>query len=125
MREQPVPFSHTHDVSGLGIDGLCHAAVAEFSFAGMPSTKSYTTAIRSSGPMPPLQPVHQRLRTDRPIAWVGVHNRPDVVYFDQSFTLTVRRGVPGCFTPGAEAAILTRCRSRTHSSRRQPTEDRR
>jgi hypothetical protein len=44
VREQPVPFSHKHHVSGLGIDcRYCHAAVEESSFAGMPTTKTCMT----------------------------------------------------------------------------------
>jgi hypothetical protein len=35
VREQPVPFSHEHHVSGLGIDcRYCHTTVEVSSFAG-------------------------------------------------------------------------------------------
>ena len=38
---QPVPFSHQHHVSGLGIDcRYCHASVEYAPSAGMPSTES-------------------------------------------------------------------------------------
>src|SRR5579862_990374 len=37
--EQPIPFSHRHHVSGLGIDcRYCHTTVEVSSNAGMPST---------------------------------------------------------------------------------------
>src|SRR5699024_9007756 len=37
--EQPVPFSHKHHVSGLGIDCLyCHTSVMDSQFAGVPAT---------------------------------------------------------------------------------------
>src|SRR2546423_5977706 len=40
VREQPVPFSHKHHVSGIGIDfRYCHTSVEENSFAGIPPTK--------------------------------------------------------------------------------------
>src|SRR6184192_3053364 len=40
IREQPVPFSHEHHVSGLGIDcRYCHTSVETSSFAGMPATE--------------------------------------------------------------------------------------
>ncbi len=43
-REQPVPFSHKHHVSGLGIDcRYCHTSVEEVAFAGIPSTKTCMT----------------------------------------------------------------------------------
>ena len=74
VREQPVPFSHKHHVSGLGIDcRYCHAAVEESSFAGMPTTKTCMTChaqIWADAPM--LEPVRQSLRTNRSIAWVRV-----------------------------------------------------
>src|SRR5690349_15329343 len=41
VREQPVPFSHAHHVSGLGIDcRYCHTSVEKSAFAGMPSTET-------------------------------------------------------------------------------------
>ena len=39
-RDQPVPFSHQHHVSGLGIDcRYCHTSVETSSFAGIPATQ--------------------------------------------------------------------------------------
>src|SRR4051812_40475025 len=43
-RDQPVPFSHEHHVSGLGIDcRYCHTSVEKSSFAGIPPTKTCMT----------------------------------------------------------------------------------
>src|SRR6059036_267362 len=40
-REQRVPFSHQHHVSGLGIDcRYCHSTVETSSYAGIPPTKT-------------------------------------------------------------------------------------
>src|SRR5207248_2917829 len=40
VRSQPVPFSHDHHVSGLGIDcRYCHTSVEKSAFAGIPSTE--------------------------------------------------------------------------------------
>ena len=40
-KPQPVPFSHQHHVSGLGIDcRYCHTSVETSSFAGIPPTKT-------------------------------------------------------------------------------------
>ena len=39
VREQLVPFSHEHHVTGLGIDcRYCHTTVETSAFAGMPAT---------------------------------------------------------------------------------------
>src|SRR5712692_3824745 len=58
-REQPVPFSHQHHVSELGIDcRYCHTSVEESSFAGLPPTATCMTChsqIWVSSPM--LEPV--------------------------------------------------------------------
>src|ERR1041385_1344462 len=40
-RAQPVPFSHQHHVSGLGIDcRYCHTSVEVSAFAGLPPTET-------------------------------------------------------------------------------------
>ncbi len=40
-KSQPVPFSHQHHVTGLGIDcRYCHTSVEQSSFAGIPPTKT-------------------------------------------------------------------------------------
>src|SRR5262250_3566438 len=40
-REQPVPFSHRHHVSGIGIDcRYCHTSVETAAFANIPPTKT-------------------------------------------------------------------------------------
>src|SRR5712692_4518523 len=58
-REQPVPFSHKHHVSELGIDcRYCHTSVEKSSFAGLPPTATCMTChsqIWVSSPM--LEPV--------------------------------------------------------------------
>src|ERR1700723_3481704 len=41
QKPQPVPFSHQHHVTGLGIDcRYCHTSVETSSFAGIPPTKT-------------------------------------------------------------------------------------
>jgi len=43
-RNQPVPFSHEHHVSGLGLDcRYCHTSVENARFAGMPPTETCMT----------------------------------------------------------------------------------
>jgi hypothetical protein len=97
VREQPVPFSHQHHVSGLGIDcRYCHTSVEESSFAGIPATEvcmNCHSQIWAESPM--LAPVRESFRTGRSIPWTRVHNLPDFTYFNHS--IHVQKGV-GCVT---------------------------
>jgi hypothetical protein len=97
VREQPVPFSHEHHVSGLGIDcRYCHQSVETSAFAGMPSTKtcmSCHSQIWTNAEM--LAPVRQSWQAGQPLRWNRVHNLPDFVYFNHS--IHVAKGV-GCNT---------------------------
>ncbi|HOA76032.1 MAG TPA: cytochrome c3 family protein [Phycisphaerae bacterium] len=93
--EQPVPFSHEHHVSGLGIDcRYCHTSVEESSFAGFPPTKTCMTChsqIWTNARL--LEPVRRSWETGLPLPWVRVHNLPDYVYFDHG--IHINKGV-GC-----------------------------
>ncbi|MEW6755183.1 MAG: cytochrome c3 family protein [Candidatus Latescibacterota bacterium] len=95
--EQPVPFSHKHHVSGLGIDcRYCHTSVEVSAFAGIPPTETCMTChsqIWTEAPM--LEPVRASFRNGVPLQWARVHDLPDFVYFDHS--IHVNRGV-GCQT---------------------------
>ena len=92
---QPVPFSHAHHVSGLGIDcRYCHTSVEEAAYAGVPPTATCINChklIWNDSPM--LETVRQSYAEGRPIAWSRVHDLPDYVYFDHS--IHVAKGV-GC-----------------------------
>ena len=94
-RKQPVPFSHKHHVSGLGLDCRhCHTSVEESAFAGLPATKTCMTChsqVWADSPM--LEPVRASFRTDQPLEWTRVHDLPDFVYFNHS--IHVKKGV-GC-----------------------------
>ncbi len=96
-REQPVPFSHKHHVSGLGIDcRYCHTSVETSAFAGIPPTKTCMTChsqIWADSPM--LEPVRESYRTDESIEWLRLHDLADFVYFNHS--IHVKKGV-GCDT---------------------------
>jgi hypothetical protein len=97
VRDQPVPFSHQHHVSGLGIDcRYCHTSVEKISFAGIPPTQICMNChkqVWADSPM--LEPVRASLRDNRPIEWIRVNNTPDFVYFDHS--IHIHKGV-GCET---------------------------
>jgi hypothetical protein len=96
-REQPVPFSHKHHVSGLGIDcRYCHTSVETSAFAGIPPTKTCMTChsqIWADSPM--LEPVRDSYRTDESIEWLRLHDLADFAYFNHS--IHVKKGV-GCDT---------------------------
>jgi cytochrome c7-like protein len=95
--EQPVPFSHEHHVTGLGIDcRYCHTSVEDSSFAGMPPTKTCMNChsqIWVGSPM--LEPVRESYRDNKPLEWNRVHRLAEFVYFDHS--IHVAKGV-GCTT---------------------------
>ena len=96
-REQPVPFSHKHHVSGIGIDcRYCHTSVETSSFAGIPPTEtcmSCHSQIWADSPM--LEPVRASFRTGQSLEWTRVHDLPGFVYFNHG--IHVRKGV-GCAT---------------------------
>jgi len=95
--QQPVPFSHKHHVTELGIDcRYCHSSVEKSAYAGIPPTHTCMTChsqIWTSAEM--LEPVRASYRTNRSLAWARVNSVPDFVYFDHS--IHVKKGV-GCTT---------------------------
>lgn len=95
--EQPVPFSHSHHVGGLGLDcRYCHTSVEVSANAGFPPTHTCMTChsqIWTNAPV--LEPVRESLREERRIRWKRVYRIPDYVYFDHS--IHVAKGV-GCTT---------------------------
>ena len=67
--QQPIPFSHKHHVSGLGLDcRYCHTMVEKSSNAGMPSTAICMTChsqIWTNAEM--LAPDRQSLAEHKPL----------------------------------------------------------
>ncbi len=94
---QPVPFSHQHHVSGLGIDcRYCHTSVEISGYAGIPPTKTCMNChaqIWTNAPM--LEPVRESFRSGKSLVWTRANDLPDFVYFDHS--IHVNKGV-GCAT---------------------------
>src|SRR5437868_3977147 len=97
VRHQPVPFSHEHHVSGLGIDcRYCHTSVETSRFAGIPATSvcmNCHTYIWRDAPL--LEPVRESYASNRPLEWTRVHDLPNFAYFDHS--IHVQKGF-GCST---------------------------
>ena len=98
---QPVPFSHSHHVAGLGVDcRYCHTTVEKASFAGMPSTATCMNChkqIWADSPM--LEPVRESYRTGESIEWIRVHDLPDFVYFNHSVHVVKGIGCASCHGP--------------------------
>ena len=94
---QPVPFSHQHHVSGLGLDcRFCHTTVEVSATAGMPPTYTCMTChsqLWTNAEV--LAPVRRSLASGQPLHWVRVNRLPDYVYFDHS--VHIAKGI-GCVT---------------------------
>lgn len=97
-RDQPVPFSHKHHVTGVGIDcRYCHTSVEESAFAGIPPTETCMTChsmLWTEAAI--LEPIRASLRDDEPIRWTRVHDLPDFVYFRHDIHLSKGIGCQSC-----------------------------
>lgn len=98
VRNQPVPFSHEHHVSGLGIDcRYCHTSAEQSSFAGIPATEicmGCHSQIWKDSPM--LEPVRRSFRTGERLQWTRVHDLPDFAYFNHSIHISKGIGCESC-----------------------------
>ena len=96
--DQPVPFSHKHHVTGMGIDcRYCHTTVEESAFAGIPPTETCMTChsqIWTEAPI--LEPVRASFRDNVPIEWNRVHDLPDFAYFNHSIHVNQGIGCQSC-----------------------------
>jgi ferredoxin len=96
--DQPVPFSHKHHVTGMGIDcRYCHTNVEESAFAGIPPTETCMTChvqIWSEAPM--LEPVRASFRDGNALQWTRVHDLPDFVFFNHSIHVSKGVGCQSC-----------------------------
>jgi hypothetical protein len=94
---QPVPFSHQHHTTELGIDcRFCHSVAAQSSEPGMPDTQTCMTChsqIWKDSPM--LAPVRASYVENKPLHWNRVNDTPGFVYFNHS--IHINKGV-GCST---------------------------
>ncbi len=95
--DQPVPFSHKHHVTGLGLQcQYCHTTVEKSSYAGIPPTKTCINChaqIWTNAQL--LEPVRASWATGQSLPWTKVHDLPDFVYF--SHEIHVNKGL-GCST---------------------------
>ncbi len=100
-KPQPVPFSHQHHVTGLGIDcRYCHTSVETSSFAGIPPTKTCMNChayIWTNAHL--LEPVRASYRSGESLQWTRVNQLPDFVYFNHSIHVTKGVGCNTCHGP--------------------------
>jgi len=96
--EQPVPFSHKHHVTGLGLQcQYCHTSVEKSSYAGIPPTKTCINChaqIWTNAAL--LQPVRDSWATGESIPWIKVHDLPDYVYFSHEIHVNKGLGCSSC-----------------------------
>ncbi|MEE2658149.1 MAG: cytochrome c3 family protein [Candidatus Latescibacterota bacterium] len=97
-RDQPVPFSHKHHVTGMGIDcRYCHTTVEEAPFAGIPPVETCMTChslVWTEAPL--LEPVRAAFRDNKPLQWTRVHDLPDFVYFKHDIHINKGIGCVSC-----------------------------
>jgi Cytochrome c7 and related cytochrome c len=100
-KPQPVPFSHQHHVTGLGIDcRYCHTSVETSSFAGIPPTKTCMNChsqIWTNAAL--LEPVRASYRSGESLQWTRVNTLPDFVFFNHSIHVTKGVGCNVCHGP--------------------------
>lgn len=111
--DQPVPFSHKHHVTGMGIDcRYCHTTVEESAFAGIPPTETCMTChsqIWTEAPI--LEPVRASFRDGVPIEWNRVHDLPDFTYFNHSIHVNQGVGCQSCHGPVDQMPLIWKAES--------------
>lgn len=97
-KAQPVPFSHEHHVSALGIDcRYCHETVERAASAGMPQTytcMSCHSQVWTTAKV--LEPLRQSLAQNTPLTWSRITDLPDYAYFDHSIHIAKGVGCASC-----------------------------
>jgi hypothetical protein len=111
--QQPVPFSHKHHVTELGIDcRYCHTSVEKSSFAGVPpqhTCMSCHSQIWTNAAM--LAPVRAGYQANRSLEWARVNALPDFAYFDHSIHVNKGVGCTTCHGPIGEMPLTWRAHS--------------
>ncbi len=107
-KPQPVPFSHQHHVTGLGIDcRYCHTSVETSSFAGIPPTKTCMNChsqIWTNAQL--LEPVRASYRSGESLQWTRVNQLPDFVYFNHSIHVSKGVGCNTCHGPVDQMPLM-------------------
>jgi hypothetical protein len=116
-KAQPVPFSHFHHVSEMGLDcRMCHTGVEKAAFAGIPSTHVCMTChsqIWTNAEM--LAPVRDSLASGTPLHWQRVNRLPDYVFFDHSIHIAKGVGCSSCHGRVDQMALMRQAQPLTMS----------
>jgi Cytochrome c7 and related cytochrome c len=108
VKPQPVPFSHQHHVTGLGIDcRYCHTSVEESGFAGIPPTRTCMNChsqIWTNATL--LEPVRESFRSGKSLRWTRVNQLPDYVYFNHSIHISKGVGCNTCHGPVDQMPLM-------------------
>jgi len=111
--DQPVPFSHEHHVSGLGLDcRFCHTTVEHAATAGMPTTDTCMTChsqIWTNAAL--LAPVRQSFASHQPIVWNRVNALPDYVYFNHGIHIAKGVGCSSCHGDVGRMALPSKAKT--------------
>jgi Cytochrome c7 and related cytochrome c len=112
-KPQPVPFSHQHHVTGLGIDcRYCHTSVETSAFAGIPPTKTCMNChsqIWTNAQL--LEPVRASYRSGESLQWTRVNQLPDFVFFNHSIHVTKGVGCNTCHGPVDQMPLMYQAES--------------
>ncbi len=96
--EQPVAYSHKLHAGDLGINCLyCHATVDRAPVAVVPPTETCLNChrvVKQNSPL--LASIRESASSNRPMAWVRVHNLPGFSYFDHRPHLRAGVGCASC-----------------------------
>ena len=107
-KDQPVPFSHKHHVTGMGIDcRYCHTSVEESAFAGIPPVETCMTChslVWTEAPL--LEPLRAAWRDDVPLQWTRIHDLPDFVYFRHDIHIAKGVGCTSCHGPVDQMPLM-------------------
>jgi len=107
---QPIPFSHKHHASELGIDcRYCHSTVETAANAGMPPTQLCMTCHSQLWTQAEvLAPLRQSFFEHRNLRWNRVYTLPDYVYFDHSIHVAKGVGCTECHGPIGDMPLTRR-----------------
>ncbi len=96
--EQPVAYSHKLHAGDLGINCLyCHATVDRAPVAVVPPTETCLNChrvVKQNSPL--LASIRESASSNRPMAWVRVHNLPGFSYFDHRPHIRAGVGCASC-----------------------------
>jgi hypothetical protein len=112
---QPVPFSHKHHVSGLGIDcRFCHSGAETGARAELPPTETCMTChsqIWTNAEL--LAPVRESFAKNKPLVWQRVARVPDFVFFRHDIHIAKGVGCVSCHGHVEEMPLTYRAKPLT------------